>query len=430
MSLMLKKQIQTLKARLLATPRRRQLLTSAAILGAAVLTSASIFATGPSASPAAHVEKAWPVSVTQAQPQTLQPSFSAFGRFESNRTATLRTDLIARITQVHVKEGDWAETGELLVKLDDRETKLRLLERQAELRQQQANLASMQTKLDLEKESAEHFESKYTVAKSKLKRHEGMMARRLISKSLLDEVIAQTGQASIDYRNHVRELADLPLQILAHEAGVAKAQALLAQAQLDLEKTEIRAPFSGPVLTVSAAPGDHSNLSTALVEMADANSFEVRVQIPDNHAAQFSGNNDLRSIKATTDIGVQLILTRVSSHVRVGQTGMDAFFELIPSNKMPILGQVFSLSVELPAQQNLIAVPAQSIYENNRIYAVSNDRLVGHDIERVGELETAEHGYQILIRTAEIQPGDAIITTQLPRAITGLLVEVANQIDG
>jgi len=424
------KLISLVKERLTATPRRRQAATSAGIIGVALLTSASIFATGPDAAPAAHIEKAWPVSVTRVRPQMLQPNFSAFGRLESNRTATLRSDLVARITEVNIKEGDWVEAGQLLVKLDDRESQLHILEREAELRQHQANLASMRSKLDLEQHSSEHFNSRYRVAQAKLKRHQDLMAKRLISKSLLDEVIAQSGQASIDYRNHVRELSDLPIQIAAYEASVAKADALLAQAKLDLEKTEVRAPFAGPILAVKAAPGDHSNLSAALVEIADANGFEVRVQIPDDYSREFHAKTGLYSIKATAESGAQLSLTRVASHVRAGQTGMDAFFEFnAGSTNMPALGRVFNLSVEMPAQADLIAVPAQSIYENGRVYAVSDNRLVGHDIERVGELESLEYGYQILIRTNAIKAGDDIITTQLPRAITGLLVEVANQED-
>ena len=102
-----------IKERFLATPRRRQLAISGAIIGTALLTSASIFATGPNASPAAPVEKAWPVSVTTVAPGVMHPSFSAFGRLESNQVASLRSDLIAQIKEVTVKEGDWAEAGEV-----------------------------------------------------------------------------------------------------------------------------------------------------------------------------------------------------------------------------------------------------------------------------------------------------------------------------
>jgi multidrug efflux pump subunit AcrA (membrane-fusion protein) len=211
---------------------------------------------------------------------------------------------------------------------------------------------------------------------------------------------------------------------------VVKAEALLEQARLDLEKTTIRAPFSGPVLAVFAAPGNHSNLNTPLVEIADASGYEVRVQIPDAYAEQFylAQSEATERITAVAESGARLTLARLASQVRTGQTGMDAFFVFDQANEhAPALGRVFNLSIELPAQAQLIAVPVQSIYENNRVYAVRDGRLVGHDIERVGEQESAEHGYQILIRTGEIQPGDDVITTQLPRAITGLLVDVANR---
>jgi len=423
----IEEKMSDLKDHMLATPKRRRIAAYGGIVSIALLASASLFATGPNADPAAPVERAWPVSVTKAQPQSLHPNFSAFGRLESNRIAQLRSDLVARVEDVLVKEGDWIEQGELLVKLDDREAHLKVLEREAELRQQQANLAAMQVQLTLEQENAEHFKSRNDVAQAKLTRHRDLMSKRLISKALFDEVTAQANQASIEYRNHLQVLTNLPNQIAAHEASVARAEAMLAQARLDLDKTHIRAPFAGPVLAVHAAPGDHSNLSTPLVEMADAAGFEVRVQIPDAYTDQLQQLSNLSSISATAENGAELTLSRLANHVRAGQTGMDAFFTYDAGLRdAPALGKVFNLAIVLPAQEGLIAVPVQSIYENSRVYAVVDNRLIGHDIERVGELETDELGYRILIRTNAIQAGDNIITTQLPRAITGLLVDVAN----
>ena len=95
--------LSELKNRFLSTQRGRQFALCGTIIGAALLTSASIFATGPSATPNAHVEKAWPVSVAIAQPDAIRPNFAAFGRLEANRTAHLRSDLVARIDQVHVQ---------------------------------------------------------------------------------------------------------------------------------------------------------------------------------------------------------------------------------------------------------------------------------------------------------------------------------------
>ncbi len=60
--------IKHLKSRILATAKGRQLAIYAGIVGVALLTSVSIFATGPNASPEAPAERAWPVSVTAADP--------------------------------------------------------------------------------------------------------------------------------------------------------------------------------------------------------------------------------------------------------------------------------------------------------------------------------------------------------------------------
>lgn len=409
------------------TPKQKQLFIALGILAGAVLTSVSIFATGPNAEPSKPIEKAWPVSITSAEPQTLKPSFSAFGRLESNRIAHLRSDLIARIQRVAVQEGDWVKKGDLLIQLDDRESKLFVLEREAELAQHKASLASMHNQLDLERLNREHFASKLEVANAKLARHQDLMSKRLIAKGLLDEVRAQANQATIDYRAHQQQLANLPNEIAAHEARVARANALLAKANLDLEKAQIRAPFDGPILTVLAATGDHSNLSMPLIEMADSQTFEVRVQVPENYAAEFSTPGLQNTVFATTEAGHRLILTRLAAKVSKGQTGMDAFFSFTQAEtNNTLLGRVFNLTVELPAQTDVIAVPVESIYDNNRVYSVVNSRLVGHTIQRVGELESEAEGYRILIRSDELSSGAPIVATQLPRAITGLLVEVAN----
>lgn len=409
--------------------RTRQSAVVSGLLGGTALILVSIFATGPSAAPNPIQERAWPVSITLATPSAMAPTFSAFGRLESPRIAHLRSDLIARVRKVNVREGEWVETGQVLVELDPREAELHRLERQAELLEARANLKAAEAQLKLEQQSAEHFVSRHDLAQAKLKRHQNLMQKRLIAKSLLDEVITQANQASIEFHNHQRVLSDLPNQIAALAASVTRAEALLARAELDLEKTRIVAPFSGPVLNVTTAPGDHTNLTAPLLEMADADAAEIRVQIPDayvsilrdaiRHGTQISANLE----------GASLKLHRLASHVRTGQAGNDAFFTFTqPQSAMQFaLGRVLAISVTLPPQPDLIALPVQALYDNDRIFTVNEDRLVAVPVEKVGEFQGPD-GYRILVRQPELKSDTPIITTQLPRAMNGLLVQVANPI--
>jgi multidrug efflux pump subunit AcrA (membrane-fusion protein) len=428
---------------LTASPRGRRFVAGTGFIATALLASMSIFATGPNPQPAERTEKAWPVSVMEVVPSPLAPTFTAYGRVESSNVTHLRTDLIAEVESVNVREGDWVERGDVLMTLADDELALDLKEREAELKQLEANLASTRIEREMFEESTAHFRSMRGVAQKKLERHQDLMAKRLISQGLLDEVTAQANQANIDYQTHMRTLADFPNRLAAQEAAVERVRAQVGQVELEIDKTRVTAPFRGPILNVFVAPGDRSNIGAILVDIANADAFEVRVQIPERFGEGMHQNLSAgRTVTATTEDGLVLNLTRLSGQVKRGQSGLDAFFELDARQGAPetTLGRMLELDITLPEEQAVIALPVQSIYENDRIYAIRNVaknpvagldgasheyRLEAITVERVGEAQAEDGQHRILVRSPEISAGQKIITTQLPRAISGLLVEPA-----
>jgi multidrug efflux pump subunit AcrA (membrane-fusion protein) len=407
--------------------RARRALAAAAMLGGAALTSVSILATSQSAEVPPRVERSWPVSVIEVEPQPYSPTFTAYGRMESSRTANLRTDLIAEVTAVLVSEGDWVQRGDLLVRLSDAEVALLLAERQADLALHEAQLRSIESEQGTLERTVEQARSVHRVAEDKLTRHRELMTKRLISQSLLDEVTAQANQTAIDLANHERRLIDLPNRIASHRAAVAKARALADRARLELGKTEVRAPFSGPILAVHVAPGDRTNLAGVLVEMADAETFEVRVQVPSAYEQRFQSHlGEDHGIRAALPDGRPLTLARLARRVQPGQTGLDAFFQLSGAGSTaPPIGRVVDLRVQLPPEPNVVALPIGALYQNDRIYTVRENRLHSIDVERVGDAQTPEGEFRVLVRAPELTTGSPIITTQLPKAVPGLLVDAS-----
>ena len=420
-------------------PRVRRAAIGIGFLAVSALASVSIFATAPNASPETPRERAWPVSVLIAEPAMLSPRFSSYGRVESSRQSRIRTKLIAEIAQVHVREGQWVATGDVLVELDRDELVLTERRRRAELDQERANLDSISTALRLVEQSTEHFDAMHRIAQTKLERHEGLFERRMISRSLLDEVVQQASAVSIEYQRHLRELADFPNQLGAQRARVAKAEAQLDQARLDLDHAIIRAPFAGPVISVQASPGDYSVIGAVLVEVADASGFEVRAPIPDTYRArvrQYLRNAEPVTAEVMIDgAATALVLTRFAGNVRAGHSGSDAFFQIgtpdPTEGSTPLeVGRVVNLTITLPPEADLIALPVQSIYENDRIYQVHNDRLKALTVERLGDHQTETGEYRILVRSGELEAGLSILTTQLPKAISGLLVQPRGAVGG
>lgn len=418
------------------SPARRRAAAGAAILTGAALTSVSIFATGPTAEPEPRMEKSWPVSVIEARPAAQRPTFTAYGRVESQRVARIRTDLVAEVAAVHVREGDWVTAGDLLLELHGEETELLILEREADLAQHQALLQSIETERTMLERTLTEARSMDRIAQAKLERHQDLMDARLISQSLLDEVIAQANQAAIALQDHERRLTDLPHRIAAQRAQVSKADALARRAHLEQGKTRVTAPFDGPVLAVHVAPGDRSNLGADLVEMADAAAFEVRLQVPADYEARFQqhlarGDGVQARLMSTgaavPGSGERLItLSRLANRVRPGQSGLDAFFRLDGDpGTLPPLGRIVDLRVRLPEEAGVVALPISSLYEDDRVYAVDDDRLQAIHVERVGELHTSDGEYRVLVRSPELAEGRRVITTQLPRAVSGLKVEAS-----
>jgi hypothetical protein len=181
-------------------------------------------------------------------------------------------------------------------------------------------------------------------------------------------------------------------------------------------------------LAVHVAPGDRSGSGDSLVELAQADAFEVRVQIPASYESRFQRHLDGdHGIAATLADGRRLELARLAHRVRAGQSGLDAFFHLDPgaSQSLPPIGRVVDMRIRLPEEAGVVALPIASLYENDRVYTVEDHRLRAVHVERVGELHTEDGQYRVLVRASELAQGQPVITTQLPKAVSGLLVEAS-----
>ncbi|HKI74179.1 MAG TPA: hypothetical protein VJ998_06035, partial [Pseudomonadales bacterium] len=163
-----------------------------------------------------------------------------------------------------------------------------------------------------------------------------------------------------------------------------------------------------------------------LIQVADYNELEVRAPIPaDTGYALRERMHEGARVAAMAMVDgqkIDFVLNRLSGDVKSGQSGLDAFFSASGKSSLDI-GRVVNLKVTLPVEDDVVALPIQAIYEGNKVYKVIGDRLVGVDVDPVGDYTDAHSKYRILVRSSKIKAGDSLITTQLPRAISGLLVD-------
>ena len=187
----------------------------------------------------------------------------ASGYVTARLQATVSAKITGKVTEVLIEEGMRVRAGAVLARLDDTEARAGLGLAQAQLVAARSQLAEVRAQL-------EQAERDYV-------RQQGLYDRQLVSPQSLDAALAQ--------RDMLRaRLANVQEQIKV-------AQESLAVAQVQLDNTVIRAPFSGVVIAKSAQPGEMiSPISagggftrTGIGTIVDMDSLEIQVDVNESY---------------------------------------------------------------------------------------------------------------------------------------------------
>jgi RND family efflux transporter MFP subunit len=182
------------------------------------------------------------VSYVEVRAQAITPKIKTYGNVQSYFEAQLSAQVSGKIIAISPSfdSGKFVKSGALLLEIDPSDYL-------AEIAQAEANLASMEQALAEEK----------------------------IRSKLAAEDWTESGRS-------LESASDLTLrkpQLAAAQASVASAEATLQKAQLDLDRTKIRAPFDAIVQARSASPGNIVNSGSELGSLIATEKAEVRLPL-------------------------------------------------------------------------------------------------------------------------------------------------------
>jgi RND family efflux transporter MFP subunit len=187
----------------------------------------------------------------------------ASGYVTARLQATVSAKITGKVTEVLIEEGMRVREGAVLARLDDTEARAQLALAQAQLVAARSQLAEVRAQL-------EQAERDYV-------RQQGLFDRQLVSPQSLDAALAQ------------RDM--LRARLASTQEQIKVAQESLSVAQVQLDNTVIRAPFSGVVVAKSAQPGEMiSPISagggftrTGIGTIVDMNSLEIQVDVNESY---------------------------------------------------------------------------------------------------------------------------------------------------
>lgn len=411
---------------------RRRWWLPVLILALAIAGAAALIATKPKPKPVAVVERAWLVSTTQAIPARYAPSVTLYGRIESLWSSELTAGVAADVQEVAVVEGDRVEKGAILVHLDDRDERLKLAQREAELKQAGAGISNEITRHKANLEALPREQSLLKLTQGEVSRLQDLVKRKVGAQSALDTARQALEKQAIALSVRQQAVDEHPARLVEVEAARDRAEALRDQALLELERCEVRAPFNGRIARVLVSPGRRARVGDPLLSLYDTDELVVRAQLPNRHlaairAAMAAGES--LSVRGVIDgVALKADLRSLAGEAVSATGGVDGLFRVSEGGAQISQGRFVHLELFLPARDGLIALPHESIYGTDRVYLLDeNSRIRAQIVERLGETRNTDGQTRVLVRAPDLVEGARVVTTQLPNALDGLLVRVVDE---
>jgi RND family efflux transporter MFP subunit len=214
--------------------------------------------------------KGIPVKVVTAQRGNLIIKLESQGEAVAKRKVIIKAEAAGVIKALHVEEGREVKKGDVLMELDDREYRL-------ELERIEALRLKYLSELFLEKKFAgsEKNSSPAVLEKIEKAQREYERAKRLYADSRISKEVFS--QVKMNYELVLIETGRKKEEIRA--ASLTQAEIDAEIAQMKLEKTRIKAPFSGVITNICVCPQEYISLGSELCRLVDIHKIKVEAKV-------------------------------------------------------------------------------------------------------------------------------------------------------
>lgn len=260
-------------------------------------------------------------------------------------------------------------------------------------------------------------------------------ATHLDAKRLLDEETARAQQAKEDWQSLGRPGEPAPLvlrqpQIDSAKARLKSAQAVLAGAELNLSRTDIRAPYDGRVISRSANLFQTVSVNSVLGEIFSTDALEIRLPIKNSDISFINTsqlNNPSQVTIITTNQQAQNWPAKVvRSSANIDEQTRQPFVVAQISNafskdlkgRQPLrLGQYVKALIDGKTLDDAIVINNNAIYQGAYVYLYKDDKVYRRDINVLWQNDR----YAVI--SQGLSAGDEIVTSPLGKITSGTRVQ-------
>lgn len=236
---------------------------------------------------------------------------------EAKETTIISSRLLARITSIAVRAGDFVEQGQLLMQLEKND----LLARAQQTREQILSV-----------------EARLTEARKNLERAEELHKRGLIA--IADRDAARANAAAL-------------------EADLGSAQQALQAAETSVSFTEIRSPIAGRIVDRFAEPGDTASPGQKLLSLYNPFSLRVEAWVREQLALSLESGQQLQ---VEIPAAEKTLTAQIEEIVPAADPGSRSFLvrAILPADQRLLPGMYARLQVHAGDRSRLL-IPADRV---------------------------------------------------------------------
>lgn len=334
------------------------------------------------------------VDVKPLEAGAYRPSWLAGGTVNAKPSVKLMAQVTGQVVSIHQQAapGAMLKKGDVLGQVDASNYRLIVAQKQAALVQAQSNLA-------VEMGQVKNAENNYKLS-------------------------------GLQLNDTAKSLALRDPQLAASKAALEIAKADLAKAQLDLERTQLRMPFDGHVMSMNLTQGSFVSAGTEVFELVDSSEFWLQVKVPQSFVAVLDKQQAVQ-IKKPQQWGDQA-RQGVIKHILPAVDSADRQVRVLIAIKEPLADAYKGTQVRYNDYvdvvlygrefENVYELSNDALNENNQLWVVDNSNTL-----QLRHASVVYKGRYHLWANVDAQAGDQILETRLQIATPGMAVRIAAQ---
>ncbi|MBN8444568.1 MAG: efflux RND transporter periplasmic adaptor subunit [Gammaproteobacteria bacterium] len=303
------------------------------------------------------------------------------GSLQPVTKAELNAEVSGIVTKIMKDNGDSVKAGELLVQLDQTTYRDKLMSAQESERS--ASVTADQ-------------------AQKQLRRMQQLNKQNLVTAEILEAAEIKANQASSD---------------------LASAKARLVEARQQLERTEVRAPFSGVISARKTSAGDTAQIGKALMVVIDPSSMRFE---------GFIAADQVGSVKVGQTVNFKVngypnqrftgTINRINPQANELTRQVQVFVELSKQDSL-VAGLYAEGFIDVASQQSVMLDASSIVREgdNTFVWTVANNRLTKTPVT-LGARDPRFGTYQVI---AGVKVGDDILRHPVGGVKDGIAITLA-----